>query len=939
MLVLHSSSRCDVCLSEYHWETTGKRPYAIACGHIFCRDCLYTNSPPLCPLCRKPYQPNKMKKLHVDRPENIDDHREIDLLQRLAISWDTPEEQLEELTAEVDLWLRDRSDDSCIALRRARAALTKHREFEEAEAAFEDAQRELTEQLEEHKMLYRREQTQAAVSSEAYGAKIDSLTKCVCSLKLEIESLQIITQRYTRPGNNPLPRPPEPISTDHVPTFEQAMSESGTLGVRFAELPVSPRSIYSFEIESSRSSRKKGKSKVTPSEASYFDDANLSPNPRYQTATSPSASSSHYVRPHVAQSTTPAPSSQYDHSPNKQSTRAPGLQLHFDNTAQPLDAFALTHAYLREYSTGFVNGQEAAAAANTRKPSEYPKDHSTYPGQGSSSRHPPQVQPATAFEPSQSYHRATTPNTYQNQPYSAPVPNERSSRPTHRRQPTAPSIISSASSLSMQQNGRSSSRSQSQSRSRSRSRPRGSSSMSSHSNSNQQYGNPVLASILSTDTTPSRTQSFGSVSPEASRANTSNFYHTITAPLQPQPRQPQPQQYQPQPQQHQPQPQQHSRASSIISNNLPSNTRPNSPSSRSFATLQSNDTWGTATPSHLANGSLISGLNGFRFGAEPSLVGGRQERLSFHELASDGASIRTREMSFSEMGAGEPAQASMSPARPVHSMVGVLPADGENSYRSPPRDERATYRSPTSVDTRSYNGWNANANGSHTSSTRHRNSNSNNFVSGYQTDDDRSLHRQDRVSAASSNHWNSQSQSRDERDRERPGTYRSQTSVDPHSRAYDGREERDRDRDRDRGRDGYSHSRSQSYTSTSAPSRNYVSSNDRHDYQQQAADDLPPSSEPARESRSRRPGQPRTNHLSLPAESPFPVIDEYPEDDRHSNGNENASPGAGHLPVMASFGNALGLELTTGPTPISAPTPQVSSRPFLRSWSRDHYES
>lgn len=53
-----------------------------------------------------------MKKLHVDRPEDLDDHKELDLLQRLAISWDVSEDQLAELTAEVDSWLRDRSDDS-----------------------------------------------------------------------------------------------------------------------------------------------------------------------------------------------------------------------------------------------------------------------------------------------------------------------------------------------------------------------------------------------------------------------------------------------------------------------------------------------------------------------------------------------------------------------------------------------------------------------------------------------------------------------------------------------------------------------------------------------------------------------------------------------------------------------------------------------------------
>lgn len=53
-----------------------------------------------------------MKRLHVDRPDNIDDHKEIDLLQRLVISWETTPEQLEVVVNEVDLWLRSRSDDA-----------------------------------------------------------------------------------------------------------------------------------------------------------------------------------------------------------------------------------------------------------------------------------------------------------------------------------------------------------------------------------------------------------------------------------------------------------------------------------------------------------------------------------------------------------------------------------------------------------------------------------------------------------------------------------------------------------------------------------------------------------------------------------------------------------------------------------------------------------
>lgn len=63
-------------------------------------------------MCRKAYLPNKMKKLHVDRPEEVDDRKEVDLLQRLVLSWDTPPEQLQQVVDEVDAWLATRHEDS-----------------------------------------------------------------------------------------------------------------------------------------------------------------------------------------------------------------------------------------------------------------------------------------------------------------------------------------------------------------------------------------------------------------------------------------------------------------------------------------------------------------------------------------------------------------------------------------------------------------------------------------------------------------------------------------------------------------------------------------------------------------------------------------------------------------------------------------------------------
>lgn len=130
MLILHPSSRCDVCLDAYTWQTIAQTPHAIPCGHIFCRPCvcrgihsrrskshithrcLFALSPLICPLCRKKFDPTKAKKLHVDRPDTVDENRENDLLQRLAIAAEGPEDQLQELLNEVDVWLDTRAEDA-----------------------------------------------------------------------------------------------------------------------------------------------------------------------------------------------------------------------------------------------------------------------------------------------------------------------------------------------------------------------------------------------------------------------------------------------------------------------------------------------------------------------------------------------------------------------------------------------------------------------------------------------------------------------------------------------------------------------------------------------------------------------------------------------------------------------------------------------------------
>ncbi|KAI3614333.1 hypothetical protein WG66_000191 [Moniliophthora roreri] len=64
MLCLAPGSACDVCLEGF--GDALKAPCSIDCGHVFCVDCIDHITRPLCPLCRTPYDPRYVSKLHVD---------------------------------------------------------------------------------------------------------------------------------------------------------------------------------------------------------------------------------------------------------------------------------------------------------------------------------------------------------------------------------------------------------------------------------------------------------------------------------------------------------------------------------------------------------------------------------------------------------------------------------------------------------------------------------------------------------------------------------------------------------------------------------------------------------------------------------------------------------------------------------------------------------
>ena len=195
------------------------------------------------------------------------------------------------------------------------------------------------------------------------------------------------------PLQNPLPRPPEPISTEQVPTFAQAMSEgsgsahSGPVyspsgsntGVRFAMSPDSPgraRERYSAGHEevpgqptnpNGRTVRKKGKGR-DGSHYSYRDDSGYfedrdhwqQPGPAYPASAPPVVEgfrSGQRSNEHDAYNMGHEQSRRTARHNSSHTSRS---ESRIQEDSKPLDVFSVTSNYLREYSAGFVNGQAAA---------------------------------------------------------------------------------------------------------------------------------------------------------------------------------------------------------------------------------------------------------------------------------------------------------------------------------------------------------------------------------------------------------------------------------------------------------------------------------------------------------------------------------------------------------------------------------------------------
>ncbi|KAF8132537.1 hypothetical protein EV363DRAFT_1216234 [Boletus edulis] len=236
MLVVHPASLCDVCLDPYSISSEpANSPHVIACGHIFCLTCLRNLSPSACPLCRKTFQPDRLKKLHVAGPPELDGVPEAlieveatQLLQRVALASgeDVPDVEIIEVVTHVEEWLSTNSADEYPhrPLRAALTTLQRYKALQERNerdyAEYRRARRELK--------AYRRNahqdsKTSRAVEESLLGRidEIESNHALLSRLHAEIDSLRSDPQQQQHYCNasNPLPLPPEPLPLDRFPAF------------------------------------------------------------------------------------------------------------------------------------------------------------------------------------------------------------------------------------------------------------------------------------------------------------------------------------------------------------------------------------------------------------------------------------------------------------------------------------------------------------------------------------------------------------------------------------------------------------------------------------------------------------------------------------------------------------------------------------------------
>lgn len=242
MLVVHPSSRCDICLEPYSTSDLATSPHAIAeCGHIFCFRCLHSLNTSTCPLCRQVFDPNRVKKLHIGNPSEQGNAERDDteqgvvynhadsLLHRMSLvsAEGVPEVDVVEVVSEVQEWLRSQPDDptSHVPLRAAFDSLQRYKALQRESEREKAECRRLRDQLRNSTLTTDHGSRTSRVVDDSLLTRIEEIetkhTLELSQLRSQLQNLGDPQPRYLNINTNSVP--PRPNSFPRAMDFDTHM--------------------------------------------------------------------------------------------------------------------------------------------------------------------------------------------------------------------------------------------------------------------------------------------------------------------------------------------------------------------------------------------------------------------------------------------------------------------------------------------------------------------------------------------------------------------------------------------------------------------------------------------------------------------------------------------------------------------------------------------
>ncbi|KAG5723691.1 hypothetical protein E4T56_gene20261 [Termitomyces sp. T112] len=297
--------------------------------------------PSLCPLCRKPFLPERSKKLitgelEVREADGIENKKAIELLTKLVHSLDT--EEHDSTVLEIDLWLS--AGNTHASLQKVQEILKEYLVLKSERSANLRSIRRLQRDMCRLQADHSTEKQSASAMKQELLSQVEELQERIRKLEGRRRDPPTITFNY-----NPLPTPPEPFPQESLPFLANLqqninltkadLSQSSDLTTRNTVHPNAVPTKTSVEGSAAAAPR-------APSPDQTSSPSNLVPAVNERANAHRSA---------IIRGASPnqrfIPGSVYE-----ESSSSAGTDL-YGETAPPMDPFVLATGYFTEYAVGF----------------------------------------------------------------------------------------------------------------------------------------------------------------------------------------------------------------------------------------------------------------------------------------------------------------------------------------------------------------------------------------------------------------------------------------------------------------------------------------------------------------------------------------------------------------------------------------------------------